>query len=139
MDRELLMEFLYKVDKDFTPCLSQKTDLSAFCDRLLNHANLFASQDGDGKIKGLVALYANDFVKKYAYIPLLAVSPEYRKQGIARRLMNEAIGYVKKLGTEKIQVIGIHTSNPIAFDFYRELGFRLLDESNNREYLEFHL
>lgn len=87
----------------------------------------------------MVALYANDFVKKYAYIPLLAVAPEYRKQGIARMLMNEAIDYVRELGSEKIQVIGIHTSNPIAFDFYKELGFRLLDESNNREYLELHL
>lgn len=133
------MEFLQKVDKDFTPYLSQKTDLSAFGDRLLNHANLFVSKDEKGEIKGLVALYANDFVKKYAYIPLLAVAPEYRKQGIARMLMNEAIDYVRELGSEKIQVIGIHTSNPIAFDFYKELGFRLLDESNNREYLELHL
>lgn len=139
MDKNVLMEFLQKVDKDFTPYLSQKTDLSAFGDRLLNHANLFVSKDEKGEIKGLVALYANDFVKKYAYIPLLAVAPEYRKQGIARMLMNEAIDYVRELGSEKIQVIGIHTSNPIAFDFYKELGFRLLDESNNREYLELHL
>ena len=130
------MEFLQKVDKDFTPYLSQKTDLSAFGDRLLNHAKLFVSKDENRKIKGLVALYANDFVKKYAYVPLLAVVSEYRKQGIARMLMNEAIDYVRELGSEKIQVIGIHTSNPIAFDFYKELGFRLLDESNNREYLE---
>ena len=139
MDKNVLMEVLQKVDKDFTPYLSQKTDLSAFGDRLLNHANLFVSKDEKGEIKGLVALYANDFVKKYAYIPLLAVAPEYRKQGIARMLMNEAIDYVRELGSEKIQVIGIHTSNPIAFDFYKELGFRLLDESNNREYLELHL
>lgn len=139
MDKNVLMEFLQKVDKDFTPYLSQKTDLSAFGDRLLNHANLFVSKDEKGEIKGLVALYANDFVKKYAYIPLLAVAPEYRKQGIARMLMNEAIDYVRELGSEKIQVIGIHTSNPIAFDFYKELGFRLLDEINNREYLELHL
>lgn len=139
MDKKTLMEFLQKVDKDFTPYLSQKTDLSAFGDRLLSYANLFVSRAENGEIKGLVALYANDFVKRYAYIPLLAVAPEYRKQGIARKLMNEAIEYVKKLGTEKMQVIGIHTSNPIAFDFYKELGFRLLDESNNREYLELHL
>lgn len=133
------MGFLQEVDMDFTPYLSQKTDLSAFGDRLLNHANLFVSKDEKGEIKGLVALYANDFVKKYAYIPLLAVVPEYRKQGIAGSLMHDAIDYVKKLGMGKIQVIGIHTSNPIAFDFYKELGSRLLDESNNREYLELHL
>ena len=134
MDKNVLMEFLQKVDKDFTPYLSQKTDLSAFGDRLLNHANLFVSKDEKGEIKGLVALYANDFVKKYAYIPLLAVAPEYRKQGIARMLMNEAIDYVRELGSEKIQVIGIHTSNPIAFDFYK---FQITGLSSSFDLLSF--
>lgn len=51
MDKNVLMEFLQKVDKDFTPYLSQKTDLSAFGDRLLNHANLFVSKDEKGKLR----------------------------------------------------------------------------------------
>ena len=41
MNKKSLMEFLQKVDKDFTPYLSQKTDLSAFGDRLLNRNHLF--------------------------------------------------------------------------------------------------
>lgn len=133
------MEFLLKVDKDFTPCLSQKTDLYTFCERLLTYANLFVSKTQTGDINGLVALYANDFVKKYAYIPLVAVAPEDRKRGIARKLMNDAIDYAKGIGAENIQTIGIHTSNPVAFDFYKELGFQLLDESYNREYMELYL
>ncbi len=139
MDKNVLMEFLQKVDKDFTPYLSQKTDLSSFCGKMLDNAKLFVSYAANGEIKGLVALYANDFTKKYAYIPLLAVAPMYRKQGIARTLMDSALEYVRGLGTEKIRIIGIHTSNPIALQFYEKLGFRLVDESNNREYLELHL
>ena len=139
MNKKVLMEFLQKVDKDFTPYLSQKIDLSSFCDKMLANAKLFVSCSTNGEIKGLVALYANDFTKKYAYIPLLAVAPMFRKQGIARTLMDSALEYVRGLGTEKIQIIGIHTSNPIALSFYEKLGFGLVDESNNREYLELHL
>lgn len=139
MEKDILMKFLQEVDKDFTPCLSQKTDLPSFCDKILDNARLFASYSGPDKLNGLVVMYANDFIRKYAYIPLLAVSPDCRKQGIARRLMDAALGYVRSLGSEKIRVVGIHTGNPVAFRSYERLGFRLVDESNNREYLELSL
>lgn len=135
----MLMEFLQKVDKDFTPRLSQKTDLSSFCDKLLANARLFVSYSDDGRIKGLVAIYANDFTRRYAYVPLVAVSPECRSQGVAKALVYMAVAYVKDLGRDNIQTVGIHTSNPIALALYRKLGFRMVSENGNREYLELHL
>lgn len=136
LNKSVLMTFLHKIDKDFNPHLSQKTNIDSFCDKMLSNAKLFVSYSSGGAIKGLVAIYANDFECRYSYIPLLAVDSNYRHQGIAWTLMNQAIDYVRSLGTDKINCIGIHTNNPVAFHLYEKLGFCLREESQNREYLE---
>ena len=48
MEKVLLMEFLSKIDKYFTPNLSQKTELSDYCDKLLSKAQLFVSYSNGG-------------------------------------------------------------------------------------------
>ena len=136
MEKSMLMKFFRKIDKDFDPILSHKIDLDSFCEKMLKNANFFVSYADDGEIKGLVAIYANNFESHYSYIPLVAVDSHFRKQGIARTLLSQAIDYVRCLGKDKINCIGIHTNNPIAFHLYKELGFCLKDESQNREYLE---
>ena len=140
MEKVLLMEFLSKIDKYFTPNLSQKTELSDYCDKLLSKAQLFVSySNGGGKINGLVALYANDFENHYAYVSLVAVDSDYRNQGIARNLLVQAINHVRGLGVDKIQKIGIHTNNHIALHLYETLNFCRISVSQNCYYLELSL
>lgn len=140
MEKVLLMEFLSKIDKYFTPNLSQKTELSDYCDKLLSKAQLFVSySNGGGKINGLVALYANDFENHYAYVSLVAVDSDYRNQGIARNLLVQAINHVRGLGVDKIQKIGINTNNHIALHLYETLNFCRISVSQNRYYLELSL
>lgn len=139
MEKVLLMEFLSKIDKYFTPNLSQKTELSDYCDKLLSKAQLFVSYSNGGKINGLVALYANDFENHYAYVSLVAVVSDYRNQGIARNLLVQAINHVRGLGVDKIQKIGIYTNNHIALHLYETLNFCRISVSQNRYYLELSL
>lgn len=139
MEKVLLMEFLSKIDKYFTPNLSQKTELSDYCDKLLSKAQLFVSYSNGGKINGLVALYANDFENHYAYVSLVVVDSDYRNQGIARNLLVQAINHVRGLGVDKIQKIGIYTNNHIALHLYETLNFCRISVSQNRYYLELSL
>ena len=139
MIKSELLKFLQKVDKDFTPFFSQKTDLDSFCEKIMAKAKLFISYTDEGEIKGMVAIYANDFEHHYSYIPLLAVDKNFRNQGVARKSLLQAIDYVKYLGNDKISCIGIHTNNPVALHLYEELGFCLKDEPQNRKYLELSL
>lgn len=139
MEKVLLMEFLSKIDKYFTPNLSQKTELSDYCDKLLSKAQLFVSYSNGGKINGLVALYANDFENHYAYVSLVAVDSDYRNQGIARNLLVQAINHVRGWGVDKIQKIGIYTNNHIALHLYETLNFCRISVSQNRYYLELSL
>ncbi len=137
-DKEMLLRFLREVDEDFHPFLSQKTKLSVFADKMLNNATFFYEVSDSGDIKGLVAIYANDYEKKYAYIPLVAVSPSYRKRGIASRLLLAALDYVKSLNG-KILSVGIHTNNSVAVKLYLGVGFESVNTSNGRNYMEFKL
>lgn len=133
-----LLKFLKEVDEDFYPPLSQKTDLNLFAEKMLANADFFYEQSDSGNIIGLVAIYDNDWEKKYAYIPLVAVSPFYRRLGIANKLLLAALDYVASLGS-KIQIIGIHTSNFIAVKLYQNIGFKSVSIENGRTYMEIKL
>lgn len=136
MEKSVLLKFLRKVDDDFVPTLSQKTDLDEFCTKIMSKAMLFVSYAKDGNINVLVVMYANDFEHHYSYVSLVAVDLSFRKQGIADSLMRKAISYVKNLGKDKINCIGIHTNNAIALYLYEKLGFVVQSELDNRKYLE---
>ena len=131
LTQESLVRFLREVDKDFHPTLSEKTDLKEYVAKILEKAMLFYELSDSGDIKGLVIMYANDFEKKYAYIPLVAVSPLYRQQG-------ESLQYLNTLKGE-IQVLGIHTNNPVALALYQKMGFKSVETVNGRTYLELEL
>lgn len=136
--KESLLDFFKEVDTDFHPTLSEKTDLSLYADKILRNAILFCEFSSSGKIKGLVVMYANDYEKKYAYIPLVAVSPAYRRLGLGHKMLVEALNYVKSLDG-KILSVGIHTNNPIAYKLYQKLAFEYVSDCDNRFYLEYHL
>ncbi len=93
--KDVFLNFLKAVDGDFSPPLSQKTDLQEYADKMYKNAELFCEYLPSGEIKGLVAMYANDRERQYAYITLVVVSSLHREQGIATRLLGEAISAVK--------------------------------------------
>ncbi len=56
------------------------------------------------------------------WINYLAVSPDHRRQGFGRRMMDAAEERLRALGCPKIN-LQIRRSNTGAVDFYRSLGF----------------
>ena len=59
-------------------------------------------------------------------IGTVATHPDYRRRGLARRLVTRAIDYVAALGGE-ICVLEVRSDNPPAYDLYRSLGFSQYD------------
>lgn len=131
---EKLLSFLQSVDTDFHPSLSDKVNLSDYVRKIIEKAELVFDDDGE-RIIGLVVVYCNDENEKRAYIPLVGVATEYRKKGIAKKLMTRVIQIVRDRG---FKVIGIHSNNPIAVRLYQSLGFAVV-ESGERAYLEIEL
>ncbi len=60
------------------------------------------------------------------WINYLAVSPSCQKQGLGRRMMDEAESRLRKLGCPKIN-LQVRTSNTGVIDFYKALGYTIDD------------
>ncbi len=129
MSLEVLIEFLKAVDHEFSPKLSEQVEISDYAARLINQAILVNKKDENGRIKGLVVIYVNEPNNPHAYIPLVAVRQEFRKMGLAKSLVQEAIQFAKESGKTAVD---IHTNNPIAYKMYRNLGFEDVIGGENR-------
>lgn len=137
MKEENILTLLKEVDLEFHPNLSKKTDLHVFAKKAIEIAHCEYEEDETGNLKGLVVGYNNDIQNGYSYISLVAVSPNCRKQGIAKKLITQFIAYTKNL--IYIQKIGIHTNNNIALMLYQNIGFEIVSECDGRYYLEYKL
>ena len=92
-------------------------DFYALTEDLPYCAALVAEEDG--KPVGYIAM---SFAADEADIASVAVSGEYRRQGIAKRLISEAIGTVKPARV----FLEVRASNTAAQELYKSLGFRYI-------------
>jgi ribosomal-protein-alanine N-acetyltransferase len=76
----------------------------------------------DGKISGfLIASYWED--TKRALILRIAVHPDFRKRGIATRLIEAAIGKFREMGIREVE-IDVEIVKRGAIQLYERVGFR---------------
>ena len=70
----------------------------------------------------LVATCMAGYEGRRGWINLLAVAAQYRRRGIATRIMAEAEKCLKAMGCPKIN-LQVRTSNTAVIQFYKKLGF----------------
>ena len=80
----------------------------------------------DGQMRGLVTATALTGDLKRWEIGTVATHPDYRRQGIARKLVKTAIEHAQGLGAE-ICILDVRSDNIPAYDLYRSLGFTHYD------------
>ena len=61
------------------------------------------------------------------YIYHTAVNPQYRKQGIAKSLVDSAMTALKKIGINKVALV-VFERNENGNDFWEKLGFTARDD-----------
>jgi len=91
---------------------------------------------GKEPIKFLVAVVDGKFVGttliedrgKAGSISVVMVHPDFRRRGIATKLMTTAINYCRLRGKVRV-VLGVLSTNVIAKDLYAKLGFRPFESS----------
>ena len=94
-DQKLLFDFFASNADQFSSDLygqiarSGNGTLEQYPEKLSKKATVAYEMDGQ-KLKGLVAGYTHDLPENgYSHIPYVIVSPEYRGQGVMRRLLEE--------------------------------------------------
>jgi len=87
--------------------------------------------DEDGRVVGNLTLLESQVPHRYL-IANVAVHPDYRRQGIARALMGEAIRHVHQRKGDKI-LLQVETENESAINLYDNLGFITLGVTSRWE------
>jgi len=80
--------------------------------------------DVDNNIVGVI-IVGNDGRRGYIYHT--AVCPQYRKQGIAKRLVDTAMTALQKIGINKAALV-VFDRNEIGNDFWEKMGFTIRDD-----------
>jgi ribosomal protein S18 acetylase RimI-like enzyme len=69
------------------------------------------------------------------WINYLGVDPDHRRKGLARQIMSEAEGLLRKEGCSKIN-LQVRSSNAQAIEFYRQIGYAVDDVMSMGKRLE---
>lgn len=90
---------------------------------------LFLAFDGERAIgMAIISLLENYrteiFNVRFAYVNSVYVYPEYRRQGIARRLMQMAMEWARELGCTQVRLRASSEGRPL----YESLGFHATSE-----------
>jgi predicted GNAT family N-acyltransferase len=123
IDVKEIADFLAACDADFSPPISQRTDLKAYAEKLIAKGRLAGVRKKEELI-GLAAFYCNDQESKRAYVTYLAVKQEARGSGLGAALMLEVIRISKDAGMETME---LQTDQEHLVRFYKRLGFEVTD------------
>lgn len=117
------------------------TDHSTYWDSDLTfqlHHPIFINEFGDTayvmKNGQTIAAYFMGFISQTeptGYVHMVAVHPDYRRQGLARRLYEHFIDEVRQRGCTKLKATG-HPSNEQTIRFHLSLGMEMMGEPNGQ-------
>lgn len=83
----------------------------------------FVYENSEGKIVSTVNI---GYSGNYWEIAMVATSPDYRRRGLAKKLIFESLGHAKKHNAEMC-VLEVLEENEPAYKLYRNLGFHHFD------------
>jgi ribosomal-protein-alanine N-acetyltransferase len=79
-------------------------------------------QDGSKILVGMLVLW---FILDEAHIATLAVHPEFRRRGFARRLLHTALSVAYNEGAER-SLLEVRAGNQAALSIYKKMGYEIV-------------
>ena len=107
---EELPHFLEKIDS-----------LESYAQKVLKYGYVYILK-AEEKTKGFIIFYANDLIEKKAYVSLIAVSKEFRRQNVGTGLLAICEEVSKENGMQGIR-LEVDKDNFGGQKFYESLGF----------------
>jgi ribosomal protein S18 acetylase RimI-like enzyme len=109
-------------------------DLDAYLEKLGAHAEILVNSTPD-RCRGFVAYYCNDTATRRAYITLVLVHPDDRGAGIGRTLVGCVLSLARQRGFLSCR-LEVGRDNRFARDLYSSLGFRVIEDRDQKELWE---
>lgn len=98
----------------------KRIEKSSILDEIINPNYLVLVAEENGKIAGFLSV-----IKNYdcADVMMIATGLSYRRNGVATKLLSEAIGMLKNLGVNRL-LLEVNETNIGAIELYKKLGFK---------------
>jgi ribosomal protein S18 acetylase RimI-like enzyme len=119
-----LAAFLQRLDTEFDPPLSTRTDIGDYATKMIAKATLVVARRED-QLVGVAAAYCNDTSSKIAYMTYLGVAPEARGGGLGGQLVTEIIRLATQQGMRSLE-LQTDAGREAAVRFYLRLGFHVV-------------
>lgn len=111
---------LNRCDNDFVQNLTAKTDITAYCEKIVLHAHCFEAWH-EITLVGLVAAYFDSKIKN-GFITNVSVIPEFQRSGLGSQLLTQCISELQKAGAVRIR-LEVDQHNHTAQRLYYKYGF----------------
>ncbi len=95
------------------------------------HSVNFVIEEGAGALLGYINFY---LIGEEAHMLNFAIHPEWRKKGLAARLLDHALAFLKRKNAADF-FLEVRESNDDAIKLYREFGFEMIGR-RKRYYVE---
>jgi GNAT superfamily N-acetyltransferase len=121
--------------KEFAAFEKQPDAVTNSVDRMIkekDHLSCFVAETNDKRIVGYATYFFTYYtwIGKCLYMDDLYVKPEYRGEGIGKRLMNRVIEFAKCSQCHKLRWQVSNWNNP-AVEFYKSIGATIDDIERN--------
>jgi len=123
-----IKQYLDEVDKYFDPPLSSYTNVHDYSKKLSKYAETFCWFERE-RLIGLVAMYCNTLETRKAFITSVSVHPDFRKKGIAKKLLREAIKFASEKEFKEIS-LEVFNNTRGAIRLYNSLCFKTINKNN---------
>lgn len=115
----MTMQTVEEVEDIERACFSSPWSLDSLVEELSNPLAVFRTAELDGKIVGYAGMH---HIIDEGYITNIAVLPDYRRQGIARALMESIFEYAEE-NELKMVTLEVRESNAAAQAMYESMEF----------------
>lgn len=108
-------------------CFSDPWSADSIASELVNPLSYWLVAEVDGQVAGYVG---SQSVLDAADMMNIAVSPEYRRRGVAKALVNELTAYLSKNDVIAL-LLEVRVSNQPAITLYEKMGFQQVGRRPN--------
>lgn len=121
-DLKTIQVILEEFDQLFVPPLSTCEELSKLAEKIALKGITFCAVDEDEQICGYISFYANDIIRRQAFVSQIAVKESYRGLNIGTQLLNKCCIISKEKGMISIR-LEVNNENQRVISFYEKQGF----------------
>lgn len=124
--------------KVFSPYLdslrSGRVDIEEVASKFASFAKVLLLTINETEV-GFAAFYCNDLDSKAAYLSMIAVNPDYKRQGFGIELLRKMEKISKEEGMLLIR-LEVSKQNIAAQSFYKNAGYYFIEENDTSIFME---